>query len=146
MHFTDQNWIYKIVYLTQTDNVVQDADPANLPHLLDLTVSIFYCKELHGKCSTGPWIRFPLHKIPKFHLILWYRNFVESFCRALGNSPKPMRKLCLSTKFPHQDIRWNFGILRILHHSIFGAKQSLHFVFLVYKLYIKKEVHFFISN
>ena len=23
-----------------------------------------------------------------------------------------MRKLCLSTKFPHQEIRWNYGILR----------------------------------
>ena len=23
-----------------------------------------------------------------------------------------MRKLCLSTKFPHQDIRWNYGIFR----------------------------------
>ena len=27
-------------------------------------------------------------------------------------SPKTMRKLCLSTKFPHQEIRWNYGILR----------------------------------
>ena len=23
-----------------------------------------------------------------------------------------MRKLCLPTKFPHQEIRWNYGILR----------------------------------
>ena len=23
-----------------------------------------------------------------------------------------MRKLCLSTKFPHQEIRWNYDILR----------------------------------
>ena len=27
-------------------------------------------------------------------------------------SPETMRKLCLSTKFPHHDIRWNYCILR----------------------------------
>ena len=27
-------------------------------------------------------------------------------------SPETMRKLCLSTKFPHHEIRWNYGILR----------------------------------
>ena len=26
--------------------------------------------------------------------------------------PETMRKLCLSTKFPHQKIRWNYGIFR----------------------------------
>ena len=29
-----------------------------------------------------------------------------------SDSPETMRKLCLSTKFPHQEIRWNYGILR----------------------------------
>ena len=28
------------------------------------------------------------------------------------DSPETMRKLCLSAKFPHQEIRWNYGILR----------------------------------
>ena len=34
-------------------------------------------------------------------------NFVErySFCRVSGDSPETMRKLCLSTKFSHQEIR-----------------------------------------
>ena len=27
-----------------------------------------------------------------------------------GESPETMRKLCLSTKFAHQEIRWNYGI------------------------------------
>ena len=40
-------------------------------------------------------------KIPKFHLIFLY-----------GNSPETLRKLCLSTKFPPQEIRWNFDISR----------------------------------
>ena len=29
-----------------------------------------------------------------------------------------MRKLCLSTKFPHQEIRWNYGILRSLIYHV----------------------------
>ena len=51
-----------------------------------------------------------LCKIPKFHLISSCGNFVErlSFRRVSGESLKTLRKLCLSTKFPH---RWNFGIL-----------------------------------
>ena len=35
----------------------------------------------------------------------------NSFCTVLGESPETMGKLFLSTKFPHQDIRWNNGIL-----------------------------------
>ena len=34
----------------------------------------------------------------------------HSFRRVSDSS----RKLCLSTKFPHQEIKWNFGILRNL--------------------------------
>ena len=43
-------------------------------------------------------------KIPKFHLITWGVNFVKrhSFSRVLRNFPETMRKLCVSTKFPHQ--------------------------------------------
>ena len=29
-----------------------------------------------------------------------------------GDSPETMQKLCLSAKFPHQEIRWNYGIFR----------------------------------
>ena len=36
-----------------------------------------------------------------FHLISWCGYFVETVSD--GN--------CVSTKFPHQEIRWNFGIL-----------------------------------
>ena len=48
-----------------------------------------------------------LQKIPQFHLISWCGNFVEShiFRIVSGESPKPMRKLFLSTKFSHQEIR-----------------------------------------
>ena len=30
----------------------------------------------------------------------------------LTYSPETIRKLCLSAKFPHQEIRWNYGIFR----------------------------------
>ena len=47
-----------------------------------------------------------LQKIPQFHLISWCGNFVErySFGIVLGESPKTMRKLCLSTKFLHKKL------------------------------------------
>ena len=47
-------------------------------------------------------------------LISWYGNFVErhSFRIVSGDSPETMRKLCLSTKFPYQEIRWNYGFFR----------------------------------
>ena len=36
-------------------------------------------------------------------------NFLEcKFCE----SPETLQKLCLLTKCPHQEIRWNYGILR----------------------------------
>ena len=49
----------------------------------------------------------PLSKISKFNLISWCGNFVEmhNFCRASGNLPETLQKLCISTKFPHQEIR-----------------------------------------
>ena len=36
----------------------------------------------------------------------------HSFRIVLGNSAKTMQKLCLSTKLPHQEITWNYAILR----------------------------------
>ena len=52
-------------------------------------------------------------------------NFVErhSFRRVSGKSPETMRELCLSTKFPHQEIRWNYGILQ----SVYVQKLFIHF-------------------
>ena len=71
------------------------------------------------------YIGLALRKIPKFHLISWRGNFEErhSFGIVLEESPETMQKLCLSSKFPHQDIRWNFGIL----HSV-GLEKHLDYV------------------
>ena len=52
--------------------------------------------------------------MPLFHLISWCGNFVErhSFRVASSDLPETIRKLCLSTKFPDHEIRWNNDILR----------------------------------
>ena len=41
--------------------------------------------------------------------------------------PETMRKLCLSTKFPHQEIKWNYGIFRCVTNSfsIFKFERCL---------------------
>ena len=53
-----------------------------------------------------------MRKIPSLHLISWCENFVDkhSVRIVLGNSPETMRKLCVATKFPHQEISWKYGI------------------------------------
>ena len=38
-----------------------------------------------------------------------YRLYLVS---SLCNYPETVRELCISTKFPHQEIRWNYGISR----------------------------------
>ena len=60
-------------------------------------------------------------------------NFLKkhSFRRVSDGSPKTLRKLLHSTKFQHQEIRWNFGILcRILFWtslqvSLTGNRNSI---------------------
>ena len=53
-----------------------------------------------------------LRKIPQFHRISWCENFAKrhSFPIVSGESPETMRKLCLSAKFPRQEIKLNYGI------------------------------------
>ena len=43
----------------------------------------------------------------------------HSFRIVLDESLETLRKLCLSTTFPHQEIRWNYGILRSAIITIF---------------------------
>ena len=42
----------------------------------------------------------------------------HSFRTVSGESPETMRKLCLS-KFPHQEIRWNYDIFRSAYFKRF---------------------------
>ena len=65
---------------------------------------------------------FILRKIPEFNLISWRENFMKrhNFRRVSGKSTETVRKLYLSTKCPHQEIRWNYGIL----HSVRTLKNK----------------------
>ena len=47
-----------------------------------------------------------------------FRAIRYSFHIVSGDSSETMRKLCLSSKFPHQEVRGNFGILRSDRHNI----------------------------
>ena len=59
----------------------------------------------------------------------------------LGDSPETMRKLCISTKFPHQEIRWNFGILRSEYNWLrFKTVLVLHVK--IMKMKYKMVIHF----
>ena len=51
-------------------------------------------------------------------------NFVErhSFRTFSGDSPKTIRKLCPSTKFPYQEIRWKHVIL---HNLTYYCQENL---------------------
>ena len=72
-----------------------------------------------------------MHAIPKFHLISWCGNFVErrSFRRVSVDLPETLRKRCLSTKFPHQEIRVKFRYFTqwVKNWAIKMANQE-HFV------------------
>ena len=45
------------------------------------------------------------------YLLVWKVCAKAQFPRSFGLFPKTLRKLCVSTKFPHQQIRYNYGIL-----------------------------------
>ena len=59
-------------------------------------------------------------------------SFVErhSFCIVLGQLHKTMCKVCLSTKFPHQEIRWNYGVFCSVGKKFFDT------CFYVFKCFI----------
>ena len=56
--------------------------------------------------GVGPDI---LMKIVAFAKI---RNTITTKSTPISPSPETMRKLCLSVKFPRQEIRWNYGTFR----------------------------------
>lgn len=65
-----------------------------------------------------------LHKKLYFHLIFWCGSFVEthSSCRVSEESSETLWKLCLFTKFAHQEIRSNYGNFNNARH---GKKSSI---------------------
>ena len=81
-------------------------------------------------------------------MISWCGNFEErhSFRIVLGESPETMRKLCLSAKFPPQEIRWNYGIFRsetdFFKRKLFLRKSFLKRFF--YKYF--KVIHVYLNK
>ena len=59
-----------------------------------------------------------LELVPLIHIFAFicfqhiFRFFIGVCSIKYCNSPEILGKLYLSTKFPHQEIKWNFGILR----------------------------------
>ena len=81
-----------------------------------------YSQPTNERCSTGDYfIVLSLRIIPKFQLIYWCGNFVEtrSLRRVSGEPSKTLWKQCVSTEFPLQEVRWNYGILCSLKLQLF---------------------------
>ena len=55
----------------------------------------------------------------------------------VGESPETLRKVCLSAKFPHQEIRWNYGIYTVLYICYEKKETTEYHIF--YKNYLKKR-------
>ena len=92
--------------------------------IIIIHLPIIYLFTFYGyfsRCSVMLLLRYIISNFTaKFHLILWHGKFAEkrSFRRVLGRSPETLRKLYLSAKFPHQEIRSNFSILDITYYII----------------------------
>ena len=98
--------------------------------------------------------QYSLHKTSKFHLISCCLNFVEAqtFCRVLGESLKNLRKLCVSTKFPHikklSEITVFCAVVMMSHYFI-GCSFQISFKYEMlcaiwyhlYKLKTMKSTH-----
>ena len=68
-------------------------------------------------------------------------KFCEKAIRNFADSSKTMRKLCLSAKFSHQEIRWNYGILHSESTRIF----IIYFLKLSFE-FVGKYPFFFFKN
>ena len=69
------------------------------------------------------------HYEKQFHLISWCGNFMEnhSFRIVSVDSHKTIQKLCFSTRFPYQEITWNYSIFQVVsifQGSIFKSFKS----------------------
>ena len=64
------------------------------------------------------------------NFLVWKFCEKAQFPHSFGRARKIMRKLCLSTKFPHQEIRWNHGILRSAKHK---RSWSNNFIYIGFK-------------
>ena len=68
---------------------------------------------LNGKTliTRDAGIKLSAYKITSQNPVVSPNFMVWKFCEKAHESPETMQKLCLSTKFRHHEIRWNYGIL-----------------------------------
>ena len=80
---------------------------------IDITLIYqYFCELLYTAKNT----------VISLNFLVW--NLVErhNFRIVSGDSPETMRKLCLSTKLQHQEIKWNYGIFRSANLQKFHRK------------------------
>ena len=63
---------------------------------------------------------------------------VWKFCgkTVSGESPETMRKLCLSTKFPHHEVKWNDGILCSVLIKKLSCKRSISAILIISLIFL----------
>ena len=130
-------WVCKIVIWFWLRLQVKSSETLHVKDLHSLSHSLYFYFFALQKFRKRLLVNLHLQKQPslrkiiEFHLITWWGNFMErhSFRIVLGDSPETMQKLCLSTKFPDQKIRWNYGILQI-YTTKKTEKKKLEFNFI----------------
>ena len=81
--------------------------------------SIFKCISLYGTCKMHfLWLVCIDWHCVKYRNFTWFHD-VEILWKGIGDSLETMRRLRLSTKFPHHEIRWNYDILRSVNKHVF---------------------------
>ena len=85
-----------------------------------------YHKKSEMECNFTLRVLTARRQTPWIHLVFWCGNSVETrnFRRVLGESLFSQNSR-VSTKFPQQEIRWNFGIWSSLAYCILnGSKRK----------------------
>ena len=72
-----------------------------------IRISVYLCT----RCNTQTLFDYSSNRSSFSPLNLMTEKITHSLCRVPGDSLESMRKLRLSTKFPHKEIRWSYGIL-----------------------------------
>ena len=116
-----------------------------------------YHKKSEMECNFTLRVLTARRQTPWIHLVFWCGNSVETcnFRRVLGESLFSQNSR-VSTKFPQQEIRWNFGIWSSLAYCIVfsmvlrGNNYSTYYllvyvIWLMMKLYIAFKISKMIS-
>ena len=100
-------WIFSVLFLSL---VLRFANPISLLIMRKLVFNRDRLREVFQ------------YSIVNVLLIFYWSD--HSFLGVSRDSPKTLRKLYVSSKFPHQEIRWNIAILRSVFNNIFESSQK----------------------